>query len=206
MKKIILAFLLTIFNLNVFSATWVVTSPGNTFSPASLTIKFGDNVNFSIASWHNAVEVSQAVWSANENSPEVGFMVPYGGGIATPQQLQVGTHYYVCTPHAALGMKGVIIVQAATGLDETLLENNVSVFPNPIVDQLNVRLNLKESSNLDVKLYDVQGKLVQTLLPKTSTSGTSLQSFPISNELNPGVYFVRMTLGNNTTYRKVIRL
>lgn len=206
MKKIILVILLTIFHLNVFSATWVVTSPGNTFSPASLTIKFGDNVNFSIASWHNAVEVSQAVWNANDNSPEIGFMVPYGGGIATPQQLPVGTHYYVCTPHAAMGMKGVIIVQAATGLDETLLENNVSIFPNPVVDQLNVRLNFPEASNLEVKLYDVQGKLVNTLLPKTSVSGAFSQAFPISNELKPGVYFVRMTLGDNSTYRKVIHL
>jgi len=99
-----------------------------------------------------------------------------------------------------------IIVQAATVLDETLLENNVSAFPNPVVDQLNVRLNLTEATNLEVKIFDLQGKLVNNLLPKTTVSGAYSQSFPISNELNPGVYFVRMTLGNNTTYRKVIRL
>lgn len=206
MKKIILGLFLTTLNLYAFSATWVVTSPGNTFSPASLTIKSGDIVNFTIASWHNAVEVSQAVWSANESSPVTGFSVPYGGGTVTAQQLTVGTHYYVCTPHVAMGMKAVIIVQAATSLDETLLENSVSVFPNPVIDQLNVRLNLTEATNLEVKLHDVQGKLVHTLLPKTSVSGAFSQAFPISNDLNPGVYFVRMTLGNTTTYRKVIHL
>ena len=204
MKKIILALLLTSSYLSGFSTTFNVTTSGNTFTPASIIIKFGDNVNFVIESWHNAVEVSEDVWSANENSPVIGFSVPYGGGTVTSQQLSVGTHYYVCTPHAAMGMRGVIIVQAATGLDEALLENNVSVFPNPVVDQLNVRLNLTEATNLEVKLYDVQGKLVNTLLPKTTVSGAFSQTFPISNKLNPGVYFVRMTLGNNTTYRKVI--
>ncbi len=206
MKKIILALLLASSYLSGFSTTFNVATSGNTFTPASIIIKFGDNVNFAIESWHNAVEVSEDVWSANENSPVIGFSVPYGGGTVTPQQLSVGTHYYVCTPHAAMGMRGVIIVQAATVLDEALLENNVSVFPNPIVDQLNVRLNLTEATNLEVKLYDVQGKLVQTLLPIASVSGAFSQTFPISNELNPGVYFVRMTMGNNTTYKKVIHL
>jgi len=206
MKKMILALLLASFSLNGFSTTWEVTSPGYTFSPATLTIKFGDNVNFTLESMHNAVEVSQTVWNADENSPEIGFSVPYGGGTVSSSHLTVGTHYYVCTPHAALGMKGKIIVQPATALDEILHESNVSVYPNPVSDQLNVRLNLTESTILEVKLYDIQGKLVNTLLPKTPVSGAFSQTFPISNQLVPGVYFVKMTMGNNTTYRKVIHL
>lgn len=206
MKKMILALFLSTFCLNGFSTTWQITSPGYTFSPATLTIKFGDNVNFAIDSWHNAVEVSHSVWNANESSPEIGFSVQYGGGTVSPSQLPVGTHYYVCTPHAALGMKGIIIVQPATALDEILPESNISVYPNPVIDQLNVRLNITESTILEIKLFDIQGKLVQTLLPKTPVVGTFLQSFDISNESLPGVYFVRMTMGTNTTYRKVILL
>ena len=206
MKKMILTLFLSTFCLNGFSATWQVASPGYTFSPALLTIKLGDNANFAIDSWHNAVEVSQAVWDANESSHEIGFSVPYGGGTVSPAQLPVGTHYYVCTPHAALGMKGIIIVQAATALDETLPESTVSVYPNPVIDQLNVRLNVTASTILEINLYDIQGKLVSILLPKTPVSGMFSQTFPISNELVPGVYFVKMAMGNNTTYKKVIHL
>jgi len=206
MKKIILALLLSSFYLNVSSKTWTVLSSGTTFTPATVTINQGDSVKFTLDASHNAVEVSQTVWNANGNTSNNGFSVPFSGGTVTPSKLAIGTHYYVCTPHTSFGMKGRIIVQAATGLAETILESNVSVFPNPVVDQLNVRLNLTESTILEVALYDIQGKLVSILLPKTLVSGAFTQSFPISNELRPGVYFVRMTMGNNTTYRKVIHL
>jgi plastocyanin len=206
MKKLILALFLSTFSLNGFSKTWTIISSGSTFSPASVTIKQGDSVIFTLQSSHNAVEVSQTVWNANGNTSNNGFSVPFSGGTVLPSKLATGTHYYVCTPHASFGMKGMILVQAATGLDETILESNVSVFPNPVVDQLSVRLNLTKSTILEVKLYDIQGKLINTLLPKTMVSGAFSQTFPFSNEMVQGVYFVRMTIGNNTTYRKVIHL
>jgi len=206
MKKTILTLLLISFSLNGFSKTWTVISSGMSFSPATITINHGDDVIFDLDASHNAVEVSQTVWNANATASNNGFSIPFGGGTATPDELTVGTHYYVCTPHASFGMKGKIIVSAATGLDETLNENAVSVYPNPIVDQLTVRLNMSETTPFEVKLYDIQGKLVKTLLPKTQVSGAFIQTFEISNELVPSVYLLRMTLGNSTTFKKVIRM
>ena len=96
-----------------FCTTWTIGFSGNTFTPSSITITFGDTVNFALNSTHNAVEVSQTTWIANGTTPLAGgFQVPLGGGSVFPAQLGVGTHYYVCTPHASLGMKGTITVQA----------------------------------------------------------------------------------------------
>ena len=206
MKKIILTVLLTAFCLNGFSKTWTVLSSGMAFSPATITINQGDSVNFTLDVSHNAVEVSQTVWNANGTTSNNGFSEPFGGGTVLPSKLAVGTHYYVCVPHASFGMKGKIIVQAVSGLDETLNENNVSIYPNPIVDQLSVRVNLTGTTHIEVKLYDIQGKLVTILLPKTTVSGMFLQTFEVPNEMAPGVYFVRMNLGNSTTFRKVIHM
>ena len=206
MKKIILFLLLSSISLNGYSKTWTVLSSGMTFSPATVSINQGDSVKFTLDASHNAVEVSQTVWNASGTTSNGGFSIPFGGGTALPSKLTVGTHYYVCVPHASLGMKAKIIVEEATALTEPINENTVSVYPNPVFDQLSVRLNLTESTPLEVTLFDIQGKLVTILLPKTAVSGIFVQTFEISNDLVPGVYFLRMALGNSTTVRKVIRM
>jgi plastocyanin len=95
------------------ATTYTVINSGFTFSPASLTISVGDTVVFSLAGSHNTVEVSQATWNANGNTPlSGGFSTPFGGG--TVIFSTAGSHYYVCSPHASGGMKGVINVVLTT--------------------------------------------------------------------------------------------
>lgn len=97
-----------------FCTTWTVVNSGFAFSPATLTITDGDIVQFTLASNHNAREVSQTTWNANGNTAlSGGFQTAFSGGTVTAAQLTVGTHYYVCSPHAGGGMKATIIVQAA---------------------------------------------------------------------------------------------
>lgn len=93
------------------STVWTITNSGLTFSPNLVTITFGDTVLFNIAGSHDAREVSMATWTANGNTALVGgFQTPFGGGFVLPSQLAVGTHYFVCTPHASSNMKGRIVV------------------------------------------------------------------------------------------------
>ncbi len=113
--KIILTILILTTYFTGFSTIWTVNSSGTTFTPATITITVGDTVNFSIASSHDATEVSQATWNVNGNTPlSGGFQTPMGGGLVLPAQLTVGIHYYVCSPHASMGMKGTVTVQACT--------------------------------------------------------------------------------------------
>ena len=206
MKKLILALLLASFYLNRFSTTWQIVNSGFTFSTATLTIQQDDNVNFVIESMHNAIEVSQSVWNADGNSPAIGFSVPFGGGNVSSTQLSVGTHYYVCSPHASLGMKGKIIVQAISGLNETKNESNILVYPNPVIDHFDVQFDFPESTIFEIKLFDIQGKLVKVLLPKTQVTGAFLQSFELAKETAPGVYLVKMTFGEINSFKKVVVL
>ncbi|MFZ4399768.1 MAG: T9SS type A sorting domain-containing protein [Bacteroidales bacterium] len=110
--KIILSFLLLLMSVSGFSTVWTVNNVGTSFSPATITINTGDSVNFSIDASHNALEVSLTTWNADDNTPLTGgFETNYGGGLVLPSNLTTGTHYYVCSPHASMGMKGIIIVQ-----------------------------------------------------------------------------------------------
>jgi plastocyanin len=90
------------------SRTVTVVDVGDSFSPATVTIKVGDTIAFALSGSHDAVEVSKATWDANRSTSNGGFSIPFGGGSHT--FTQPGTYYYVCVAHVALGMKGMIIV------------------------------------------------------------------------------------------------
>jgi plastocyanin len=206
MKKNILFFLFAGISLYSFSTTWQIVNSGYTFSPSTLTIQQGDDVNFSLASIHDAVEVSQSVWNAGSSFPIIGFTVPFGGGNVSASELTPGIHYYVCEPHASLGMKGQIIVQSVSGLTDTKTGNTISVYPNPVVDHLNIQIDFPQSSTFEVTLFDTRGKMVSGLIPKSQVSGMFSQSFNFSNQLTPGIYILKLSVGKVNSYKKIIVL
>lgn len=142
MKKYLLAALLFLSGTAGFCTTWTVNNAGFTFSPASVTIDAGDSVQFSLASMHNALEVSEETWIAKGNTPlPGGFETAFGGGLVLPLQLSVGTHYYVCSPHASSGMRGIIIVQSLTGVDDLKAGSDFFVYPNPARSIMTIKAN-----------------------------------------------------------------
>ena len=140
MKRFTFFAVLLMYSLISFSAKKEITNTGFTFNPASLTIEPGDNVTFVLEIMHNAIEVSHATYDANGTTPlPGGFSVPFGGGELLPAQLPAGTHWYVCTTHAAIGMKGIIIVGTPTGIEESTGQTDISIFPNPAIDLITVK-------------------------------------------------------------------
>lgn len=113
--KILLALLSLSTVITGFCTTVTINNASNSFSPNSVSIIYGDSVKFLIAGSHDAREVDLTTWSTNGNTAlSGGFQTAFGGGIVLPAQLAVGTHYFVCSPHASMGMKGIITVQACT--------------------------------------------------------------------------------------------
>ena len=206
MKKIIPLLLFLLFYLIGFSATRQVTNAGFTFSPDILTIQQGDDVNFTLSSSHDAVEVSESVWNASGNSPVIGFSVPFGGGAVSASALTVGTHYYVCSPHASFGMKGRIVVQAATEIQQPKMDNGLIIYPTAITNQVTVQIDLSDPNSLEIKLFDTCGKLVGVLLPKTFVSGTFSKSFQLSKQTVRGVYAIQVSVGDRSSFKKVVVL
>jgi plastocyanin len=160
MKTVLSSLVLVLFTSCAFCTTWTITNSGTTFSPSTITITAGDDVIFNLASIHNAVEVSQATWNANGTTKlSGGFETAFGGGQVLSSQLGVGTHYYVCTTHASLGMKGTIIVQNATGIEESKSSADFSIYPNPSLISVTIKAN---SSRIGSEFYiaDLSGKKV----------------------------------------------
>jgi plastocyanin len=127
--KSLLTLLLITISTSAFCTIWTINTSGLTFTPATTNILFGDTVVFTIGGSHDAREVSLGTWTANGNTPlPGGFQTAFGGGMVLPAQLAVGTHYFVCTPHAAMGMKGTIIVSPCpTPAQPGLITGNTAI-------------------------------------------------------------------------------
>lgn len=162
MKKIVLfVFLILITqSFNVYAKTYQVVNSGTSFSPADLTIEVGDSVNFSLSSSHNAVEVSKKIFDAGGNESNKGFSLDFGGGKVAFDSL--GVFYYVCQPHASMGMKGIIrVVDKLTSSVQKFSDGaEVSVFPNPSNGFLHVKLSNTNESLCSLKLYSMTGSLI----------------------------------------------
>ncbi len=202
MKKIALSMMMMLAGLTGYCTTWIITSPGFTFSPATITIDLGDDVDFDIDGIHAVVEVSQSTWNANENTPlPGGFDTPFGGGMVTSSELTLGTHFYVCSPHASGGMKGIIIVQNTTSTEPNPFSANMSIYPNPSSGKFQlVMANSEISKNYDLDVYDLQGKRVYA---KSRSELQSLNEIDLSN-FEKGIYFVKLRDGIKIYSRKIV--
>jgi plastocyanin len=171
MKSILSSLVMVLSTTITFSTSWTITNSGDSFSPVTITITVGDDVTFNLEAIHNAVEVSQATWNANGTSMLAGgFQVGLGGGQVQASQLGIGTHYYVCVPHASSGMKGTIIVQNVTGIRENKLPPGLSIYPNPSVVSLTVKANDGETGS-GFYIADLAGRIVGSgILDNTITT------------------------------------
>ncbi len=195
--KILLSLLFLSTSITGFCTTWKIVNSGTTFSPATITITLGDSVNFVISPAHDAREVSLTTWNANGNTALTGgFQTPFGGGLVLPSQLGVGTHYYVCTPHASIGMKGQIIVQNTTGITENQLQTNISVFPNPATDLITVKTS-NDILGLTFIITDQTGR--QVLTGKLNNETTSVDI----SELATGVYLFQVGQQRRQTFKVI---
>lgn len=193
MKKILLFALLLASSIGVgFAAKHTVSNAGATFSPTTLTIEVGEDVEFVLGSSHNAVEVTQETWDANGSTAKSGgFNVPYGGGEVVFST--AGTYYYVCQPHAGIGMKGTIIVQQSTAISTVSDDiSTFTVFPDPASENLTVSYTLNTSASITIRLFNTVGIEVASILKESQLPGQYRNTYSLNKGLTPGLYFVRI--------------
>lgn len=86
--------------------------------------------------------------------------------------------------------------------DDKLL-NDVQVFPNPITDQINVKYVLSRNALVTVKIMDVLGNDVITLVSQRIGSGEQSFSYPVANRLSRGFYFIRVVAGTESVIKRI---
>ena len=90
---------------------------------------------------------------------------------------------------------GSLVVEApATAGTEDIALSSVKMFPNPTKNSLQFSKNSNE--NLDIEIFDVLGKSVLRI--------DNVRNEVNVSELNSGLYFVHMSLGNLKSTKKLI--
>lgn len=151
MKKLIYI-ILSLILLAPNSFAQIITNNGNSFVPDTLYVNIGDTVIFNITNNHNAVEVSENTWNSNGTITNNGFNIAYGGGNFIVDSIK--TYYYVCQPHAGMGMKGVII-SSPNPCNKTVTQSLTGFDPQPVYTPwvwAYDTLTLTNTSNCDIRV------------------------------------------------------
>ena len=81
--------------------------------------------------------------------------------------------------------------------------NNVKVYPNPISDQLNLSFNMSKDANVTVKIMDVLGNEITTLLSERVSAGDQTKPFIIASRITSGFYFIRVSVGSEIITKRI---
>lgn len=84
------------------------------------------------------------------------------------------------------------------------MEQNISIYPNPFTDRVYINLNELDKGNLSVRIYDMQGRLIEELFSgKASQTGLKLQWQP-ANGVKKGVYMLEVISGDKRVTKKLM--
>jgi hypothetical protein len=90
----------------------------------------------------------------------------------------------------------------ATGPSE--MKTNFNVFPNPFKNQLNFTFTGREKGKVNISLYDINGRLIQTLYHGSIEQGAIKHLNADTRKMTAGIYIVRVTTSTETTQKKLV--
>lgn len=157
--------------------THMISTVGNTFAPALVNAVVGDEIHLMIDAPHTFTEVDQATWNADGTTSNGGYDFP--AGEHSFALTEAGTIYYVCQPHASMGMKGRIVVTDATGVGEHTAATAMMLSPNPADSRVRLVGNALDGP-VNVQLLDTKGVLVYSGVAAADGS-LDISTVPVGN-------------------------
>jgi hypothetical protein len=76
-------------------------------------------------------------------------------------------------------------------------------YPNPFNPVTSIRYDIPKNANVTLKVYDIRGKEVSTIVNESKLPGSYIASFDASN-ISSGVYFYRLNAGDYSRTMKMI--
>jgi hypothetical protein len=83
--------------------------------------------------------------------------------------------------------------------------HSISIYPNPVSEQLNIQYTLSVPAHVEISLYDLQGKVCKTLLSAFKAASAHACSFNIApNQVEKGIYFIGIRIDDTLNLQKII--
>jgi photosystem II stability/assembly factor-like uncharacterized protein len=115
-----------------------------------------------------------------------------------------------CLTGWVVGHAGTITKMSAmltgTETNQNTVTENYSLkqnYPNPFNPVTNITYSLPKSGNVNIKIFDLSGREIQTLVNEFKNPGTYIISFDAS-DLASGLYFYKMTTANYSETKSMI--
>lgn len=93
-----------------------------------------------------------------------------------------------------------------TGIKDHNPTLNMSVFPNPISDKINIDINNQMMNNASIHILDLSGKLVNTLASNVTLAENAKVSYDKPSNLNSGIYFLQISNGTVSKTTRIVVL
>lgn len=124
------------------------------------------------------------------------------------ETLQKGTTYYWRiraiseTDTSDYSEAWSFITQGANSISEYFNQAQVSLFPNPAKDKINIQMRVNENTNIDFALIDLTG---QTIISRqlNFSMGTNHEMIPVG-DISNGIYMIKLSKGNHVYTNKMI--
>ena len=195
---------------NVFAGSWGVycsTDNGETWAQTSLTNQTVLSLAVSDLNVFAGTENSGVYYSSNLG--ETWNEINNGLGNLNIISLVVGTDYIYALSEGELAWRRplseiITSVEEQKGKlpDNFILEQN---FPNPFNPSTTIRYSIPTSDFVTLKVYDVLGNEVATLVNEEKPAGSYEVNFNAS-QLSSGIYFYKLQAGSFVETKKMILL
>ena len=77
-------------------------------------------------------------------------------------------------------------------------------YPNPITEHASMGFSVPFSGNVEITVFDVSGRMVETILSGTIESGSHSVNWAPGSEIASGVYFIRLTTDSGTLTQRAM--
>lgn len=105
--------------------------------------------------------------------------------------------------YAVTNMVTIKYSPSSASVNEGSALEGLQFYPNPVMDEANIKLDLKETSFVTITVTDIAGRVLGVILKEQLNSGTHI--VPVNAEkldLAPGAYFFTVISGTATTTGK----
>jgi len=181
------------------------TNGGSTFEKASLNVPFiysivvDANNNIYVSSW------ASGVYMSNDNGATWTSMGLSGIGVSTLMVSNSSEEVFVGTKEGKIFMskvEGKVTSVEGEETAPTTFELNQN-YPNPFNPSTTIKFAVPEAGNYSLRVYDILGQEVATLINGQLTAGTHKVSFEASR-LASGMYIYKLTGSNVNLTKKMI--
>lgn len=99
------------------------------------------------------------------------------------------------------------VVNSIANNDQLNNEIRLDIYPNPYQGKVTISYNLEKTSNVNISVYDITGKLVQVVTNDYEDAGVKTHYFSASAIGMPtGVYIIKLKIDNNEISRKILEI